>query len=64
MAYFSCGRNMTRTSNALFIHKTTLFYRFERMEKLVGPFLQQSKRLFLYEYSLHLLHEITPCPGV
>jgi DNA-binding PucR family transcriptional regulator len=64
MAYFSCGRNMTRTSNALFIHKTTLFYRFERMEKLVGPFLQQPKRLFLYEYSLHLLHEITPYPGV
>jgi len=64
MVYFSCGRNMTRTSNALFIHKTTLFYRFERMEKLVGPFLQQPKRLFLYEYSLHLLHEITPCPGV
>jgi len=53
--YFSCGRNMTQASSALFIHKTTLFYRFERMEKLVRPFLQNPQLLFLYEYSLMLL---------
>ncbi len=62
-AYFACGRSMTETSKALFIHKTTLFYRFERMEKLVGPFLKEPKKLFLYEYSLTLLQELTLTDG-
>ena len=55
VAYFAAGRNMTEASKALFVHKTTLFYRFERMEKLVGPFMENQKLLFLYEYSLRLL---------
>ena len=54
-AYFAAGRSMTNASKALFIHKTTLFYRFERMEKLVGPFMENQDLLFLYEYSLRLL---------
>lgn len=53
--WFAAGRNMTAASKALFIHKTTLFYRFERMEQLVGPFLADPQLLFLYEYSLRLL---------
>lgn len=53
--WFAAGRNMTQASKALFIHKTTLFYRFERMEKLVGPFMEDQNLLFLYEYSLKLL---------
>ena len=59
-AYFAAGRNMTNASKALFIHKTTLFYRFERMEKLVGPFMENQELLFLYEYSLRLLHAFSP----
>lgn len=51
---------MTRASKALFIHKTTLFYRFERMEKLVGPFMEDPDLLFLYEYSLRLFHALSP----
>ena len=48
----------TAASAALFIHKTTLFYRLEQMEKLVGPFLKDSKLLFLYEYSLMLMEQL------
>lgn len=55
-AYFAAGRNMSAASKALFIHKTTLFYRFERMEKLAGPFMEDPDLLFLYEYSLKLLN--------
>ena len=59
-AYFASGRKMTETSKALFIHKTTLFYRFERMEQLIGPFMEDPERLFLYEYSLRLLQALSP----
>lgn len=59
-AYFDCGRSMTAASAALYIHKTTLFYRMGQMEKLVGPFLKDPARLFLYEYSLRLLRQLTP----
>ncbi len=54
-AYFAHNRSTRAASEALFIHKTTLFYRFSQMEKLAGPFLQDPKLLFLYEYSLLLL---------
>lgn len=56
--YFAHNRNTTAASAALFIHKTTLFYRLEQMEKLVGPFLKDPKLLFLYEYSLLLLEQM------
>ena len=56
--YFAHNRNTTAASAALYIHKTTLFYRLEQMEKLVGPFLKDSKLLFLYEYSLMLLEQL------
>ena len=59
-AYFASGRNASRASQALFIHKTTLFYRLERMEALVGPFLENPELLFLYEYSLTLLKAFPP----
>lgn len=60
--YFSTGRNMTSASKALFIHKTTLFYRLERMEQLVGPFVEDPDLLFLYEYSLRLFRIFTGTP--
>ena len=56
--YFAHNRNTTAASAALFIHKTTLFYRLEQMENLVGPFLKDPKRLFLYEYSMLLLEQL------
>ena len=61
-AWFAAGRNMTSASKALFIHKTTLFYRFERMEQLVGPFMEDQDLLFLYEYSLRLFRIFTGTP--
>ncbi len=63
-AYFASGRNMTNASKALFIHKTTLFYRFERMEKLVGPFMNDQNLLFLYEYSLRLMNAFSPAENL
>ena len=54
-AYLENNRSTTAAAAALFIHKTTLFYRLEQMEKLAGPFLKDPELLFLYEYSLLLL---------
>ena len=63
-AYFASGRNMTNASKALFIHKTTLFYRFDRMEKLVGPFMNDQNLLFLYEYSLRLMNAFSAIENI
>ena len=57
-AYFSCNRSTQAASDALHIHKTTFFYRIRGMEALVGEFMKQSERLFLYQYSLYLLDQI------
>ena len=62
-AYFAHNRSTTAAAAALYIHKTTLFYRLEQMEKLAGPFLKDPKRLFLYEYSLGLLDLLPEKPG-
>ena len=57
-AYLRCGRRMQAAADALFIHKTTLIYRFSRMQEMTAPFLQQPELLFLYEYSLRLMGRI------
>lgn len=65
-AYFENNRSTTAAAAALYIHKTTLFYRLEQMEKLAGPFLKDPGLLFLYEYSLLLLKLLpgeTPPPA-
>ena len=62
-AYFAHNRSTTAAAAALYIHKTTLFYRLEQMEKLAGPFLKDPKLLFLYEYSLGLLDLLPEKPG-
>lgn len=60
--FFDHNRNAQATANALFIHKSTLFYRFDKMRQLFGIQLNDKDALFSYEYSLRLLkilfHEI------
>ena len=53
--YFDNNRSAPATANALFIHKSTLFYRFDKMKQLFGIHLDDKDELFSYEYSLKLL---------
>ncbi|MCR5777935.1 MAG: helix-turn-helix domain-containing protein [Lachnospiraceae bacterium] len=57
-AYFENKRSAPATAAALFIHKSTLFYRFEKMKQLFQIELDNSDALFSYEYSLRLLDEL------
>ncbi|WP_029322364.1 PucR family transcriptional regulator [Butyrivibrio sp. AE3004] len=53
--YFENNRSAPATANALFIHKSTLFYRFDKMKQLFGITLDDKDALFSYEYSLKIL---------
>lgn len=54
-AYFECNRNMPATAKKLFIHKSTLFYRFDKMKQLFNVDTNNPDKLFAYEYSLRIL---------
>ncbi|MDO5100716.1 MAG: helix-turn-helix domain-containing protein [Eubacteriales bacterium] len=53
--YFKQNRNAPATAKALFIHKSTLFYRFEKIEKLFQLDLGDPDTLFACEHSLRIL---------
>lgn len=51
--YISCGRNALRSAETLHIHKSTFFYRMNKIAELLGGPIEE--RLFQYEISLRLL---------
>lgn len=53
--YFKNNRSMPATAKALFIHKSTLFYRFDKMKQLFDIDINDPNKLFAYEYSLKIL---------
>lgn len=54
-AYLSNDRNATKTAQALHIHRSTFFYRVKKLEELLNISITDSKLLFLYELSFHIL---------
>lgn len=55
ITFFCSNRNAPAAAKALFIHKSTLFYRFGKMSSLFQIDLNDKDALFTYEFSLHLL---------
>jgi DNA-binding PucR family transcriptional regulator len=55
ITYFDQNRSAPDTAKALFIHKSTLFYRFGKMSSLFQINLADKDALFAYEFSLHLM---------
>ena len=53
--YFQNNRSMPATAKALFIHKSTLFYRFDKMNQLFHLDINNPDKLFSYEYSIRML---------
>lgn len=54
--YLKLERNVVQTSKALFIHRSTLFYRLDRIQKLAGvDYESEQERLYLL-LSYHLEH--------
>lgn len=54
-SYFDNNRSAPATAEALFIHKSTLFYRFDRMKQLFNIRFDDKDALFAYEYSLKFI---------
>jgi sugar diacid utilization regulator len=54
-AYFLHDRNAAQTAEALHIHRSTLFYRFKKIEELLDISLTDSHLLFLFELSFYIL---------
>ncbi len=52
--YLACGRNVSRTSRELFIHRNTLLFRLERIRDLLGMDLEDPDNLLLIEIALRL----------
>jgi purine catabolism regulator len=58
-AFFTANRNLARTARALYVHYNTVKYRLERLEDLVGAFIDDPERACTLELALRvhrLLH--------
>lgn len=55
-AYLKAGRSATQAAQALHIHKTTFFYRLQKMQELLKKDLKDSNLLFDYEFSVRCCH--------
>lgn len=53
--YFKNNRSASMASKALYIHKSTFFYRLDKMSTLFHLHLENADSLFAYEFSLRLL---------
>ncbi|PJI06967.1 MULTISPECIES: PucR family transcriptional regulator [Clostridium] len=53
--YLEENRNAVRASKALHIHKSTFFYRLNKITELLNLSLDNSERLYNYELSFHII---------
>ena len=63
MLYLKKSRSAPATAQALHLHKSTLFYRFNKMKELFGIDLTDESKLFAYEFSFRALEYLmgNPC---
>ena len=54
-SYLMNGWNAVRTANELHIHKSTFFYRLNKMEELFDLDITQEETMVAYEYSFILI---------
>ena len=62
--YLASDRNVARTARALFVHYNTVKYRLERLEELLGPFIDRPERCLTLEVATHVGRLLTiSAPG-
>jgi len=54
-AYIFSSRNASAASEQLHIHKSTFFYRMNKIAELLGADIYDGKRLFAYEFTFYLI---------
>lgn len=55
--YLKNEMNMTRSADALFIHRTSLLKRLERIEQLIGSVLEDEAQRLYFRICFHLLEQ-------
>ena len=53
--YLNCSLNLTATSSQLFIHRTTLLYRLEKLRALFGIDEKDPVKRLYYQVSIQLI---------
>lgn len=53
--YLSCGKNIKKAAEQLFVHQNTLYYRVQKIEELCGINLKDEKTCFSLQFSFQLL---------
>lgn len=53
--YINCSRNATNSAAQLHIHKSTFFYRMNKIADLLAVDIYDGRRLFAYEFSFYLV---------
>lgn len=54
-AYIFCSRNAAAASEQLHIHKSTFFYRMNKIAEMLGVDIYDGRRLFAYEFTFCLI---------
>ncbi len=54
-AYITCSRSASAASEMLHIHKSTFFYRMNKIAELLGVDIYDGRRLFAYEFTFYLI---------
>jgi len=53
-AFVAADRNVAETARALFVHYNTVKYRLDRLERLLGPFIDHPTRCLSLELAVHV----------
>ena len=53
-AYLACGKNVSRTSRTLFIHRNTLLFRLDKIRELLNVDLEDPDTLLIIEIAMRL----------
>ncbi|MDO4549196.1 MAG: helix-turn-helix domain-containing protein [Clostridia bacterium] len=53
-AYFACQHNQARAAQVMHIHRTTMFYRLQRITQLTGISLDDTRQMLLLQLSLEI----------
>ena len=56
--YFSCGSNLRKTADTLYVHKNTVIYRLGKIESLLGKSIHDCQTAFHLQLCLQLLEII------
>jgi PucR family transcriptional regulator, purine catabolism regulatory protein len=61
-AFLGANRNVAETARVLFVHYNTVKYRLERLERLLGAFVDLPERCLTLEVATHIRALITRSP--